>query len=85
MTHYFFDLVDGGSRYMDHEGMALLGDNRAVGEARRIVADVMRDGFANDVDLATDRAFSLVVRTADADVLITLAVTLSIKIEAAQA
>ena len=79
MTHYFFDLIERGSRYMDREGIALLGDDRAVGEARRIVGDVLRDGLASDVGPTRDSAFSLIVRTAETEVLITLAVTLSIR------
>ena len=85
MTRYFFDLIDNGSRYIDRDGIALLGDERAVGEARRIVADVMRDGLASDVALTSECAFSLIVRTDETDVLITLAVTLSIYTAAVQA
>jgi hypothetical protein len=85
VTRYFFDLIDNDSHYIDREGIALLGDDRAVGEARRIVADVMRDGLASDVGFTTDSTFSLIVRTAETQVLITLAVTLSIRTAAVQA
>jgi len=82
VTLYFFDVIDKGSRYNDSEGVHLLGDERAVGEARRIIADVLRDGWAADLSHIADSAFSVIVRTAEAEALITLAVTLSMEITA---
>jgi hypothetical protein len=79
MTLYFFDLIDGSSRYLDSEGVPLPGDERAVGEARRIIADVLRDGLATDLSHVADNAFSVIVRTAQAETLVTIAVTLSIE------
>jgi hypothetical protein len=83
VTLYFFDLIDRGSRYNDSEGVHLLGDERAIGEARRIIADVLRDGLATDLSHIADNAFSIIVRTTEAKAVVTLAVTLSIEIAAA--
>jgi hypothetical protein len=80
MTRYFFDVVDGSRHFGDTEGIVLLDHDRAIGEARRILGDVVRDGLGGTEPSAAE--FSIVIRTSETISVGRIGVTLSIELTA---
>lgn len=68
MTRYYFDLVDGPRHFGDSEGTMLLDPEHAIGEARRILGDVVRDGLADDRASTSASKLSVEIRTSDASI-----------------
>jgi hypothetical protein len=48
MPRYHFDIRDGQDVFTDDDGMDLPDMDTAIGEARRTLADMMRDSLRND-------------------------------------
>lgn len=48
MPRYHFDVRDGQDVFIDEDGMDLPDLDTAIGEARRTLADMMRDSLRND-------------------------------------
>lgn len=59
MPRYYFDVRDGLDLYVDEDGMDLPDMDTAMGEARRALADMVRD------NLRTDRADALSIAIRD--------------------
>ena len=48
MPRYYFDVSDGAELFIDDDGMELPDMPTAIGEARRALADMMRDSLRED-------------------------------------
>lgn len=72
MPRYFFDIRDGQDLFIDDDGMELPDIDTAIAEARRALADMMRDSLRTD----GGDAVSIAIRDgADGPVVLSVSVT----------
>lgn len=50
MSTYFFDVQDGDGVFLDETGMELADMDAAIREARRALADMVRDGLRDQAE-----------------------------------
>lgn len=72
MPLYYFDVRDGNDLFVDHDGVELPDMQAAIGEARRALADMVRDTFR---EIGADSVSIAIRDGADGPVILSVSLT----------